>query len=202
MEKIILLNLIALWGVALLLLWLYLRSGAGRARQSQVAVPEAIPEKLEPLSGQAAPEFVAWTLDHERVTHANYLGLGRETLFIFLSTRCPHCRNVLPEVERVAEKLLARGNKVAFVFGESEESTRSYSEKMELTLPILIAPNELSSFTRDYNRQGGVPAFVAINSEGIVTHEGVVHKGEEAWRTFVRQWQAYPTLTRVAALYQ
>ena len=49
-----------------------------------------------------------------------------------------------------------------------------------MTLPVLIAPGEIASFTRDYNRRGGVPAFVAINSSGIVTHEGVVNRREEA----------------------
>jgi len=201
MEPIILLNLIVLWAVVLLLLWLGLHPRPRAVGGRQASARTSAPKEAEPLLGQSAPDFVAWTLTHQHVTQDEYLGQGDLALFIFLSTTCPHCRNVLPEIERVGEQLLARGNKVAFVFGESAEKTQKYSQEMDLALPILIAPRDLSSFTSDYNRRGGVPAFLAIDSERKVTYEGVVNKREESWRTFVREVQAYPTLTRSAALY-
>ncbi len=204
MEQIIIFNLIVLWGVVLLLLWLLLRvaqrpSAPGQAR-SAGSPPARV--QAEPLVGQPAPAFVAWTLNHERVTQTDYLGSGREALFIFLSTTCPHCRTVLPEVERVGEKLQQRGGSIAFVFGEPEEKVRVYGESIGLDLPVLVAPRELSPFTTDYNRRGGVPAFVAVNPAGIVTHEGVVNQREEAWRMLTQEWQIYPTLTKAAALYR
>lgn len=204
MEQIIIFNLIALWGVVLLLLWLLLRLAQrpGVADQSRSAASQPARVQAEPLLGQPAPAFVAWTLDHERVTQTDYLGAGREALFIFLSTTCPHCRTVLPEIERVGEKLRQRGGSIAFVFGEPEEKVRAHAESIGLDLPILVAPRELSAFTSDYNRRGGVPAFVAVNPAGIVTHEGVVNRREEAWRTLTQEWQLYPTLTKAAALYR
>jgi thiol-disulfide isomerase/thioredoxin len=204
MEQIVILNLIVLWGVVLLLLWLLLRLAQRPSVPSQARPASSLPARVqaEPLLGQPAPAFVAWTLDHERVTQTNYLGTNHEVLFIFLSTTCPHCRNVLPEIERVGEKLRQRGGSIAFVFGEAEEKVRVYVESIGLDLPILIAPRELSSFTSDYNRRAGVPAFVAVNPAGIVTHEGVVNPREEAWRMLIQEWHIYPTLTKAAALYR
>lgn len=204
MEQIIILNLSVLWGIVLVLCWLVLRLAqrlrtVGHANAAEPAPPRV---QAEPLVGQPAPPFAAWTLDHERVTHTNYLGLKREALFIFLSTTCPHCRTVLPEIERAGERLRQQGGSIAFVFGEAEEKVRVYVESIGLELPILIAPKELSSFMSDYNRRGGVPAFVAVNPAGIVTFEGVVNQREEAWRRLMQEWHIYPTLTRAAALYR
>ncbi|MBV9691556.1 MAG: TlpA family protein disulfide reductase [Ktedonobacteraceae bacterium] len=200
MEPVITLNLIALWLVVLLLLWLLLRLIRAKRAADQAAVPALAPGKTEPLRGQRAPEFTAFTLDQQRVTHADYF--GHETLFILLSTGCQHCRNVLPEIERVGQKLRQRGTQVALVFAASADKVRAYCEEMDLTLPVLVAPSESTPFVRDYNRSRGVPAFVAINSEGIVTHEGVVNRHEEAWRTLIREWQAYPILTKSATWYR
>ncbi len=200
MDSTILFNLVALWVMLLLVLWLLLRL-IGRQQTAMASRNTAVQEPvvLEPLLGTPAPPFVAWTLDQQLVSHADYQGY--ETLFILLSTSCPHCRNVVPEIERVGGKLQRRGGKVALAFGEPAEKVRAYYEKLGLTLPVLIAPIEVASFARDYNRRGGVPAFVAINSSGIVTHEGVVNQREEAWRAFVHEWQLYPLLTRAPALY-
>jgi peroxiredoxin len=157
------------------------------------------PASTEPLLGTPAPPFAAWTLDQKLVSHADYR--DHEALFIFLSTTCQHCRNAVPEIERVGEQLQRRGGKVALVFGETAEVARAYYEHLGMTLPVLIAPREITSFTHNYNRRGGVPAFVAINSSGIVTYEGVVNRREEAWRTLVHEWQIYPLLTKATALY-
>ncbi len=199
MNVVILFNLAALWVVLLLVLWLLLRlMKIQRAANRDTTVREPVPS--EPLLGTPAPLFVAWTLDQRLVSHMDYQ--GHETLFIFLSTTCPHCRNVVPEIERVGEKLQRRGGKVALVFGESAEKTRAYYERLEMTLPVLVAPIESTFFTRNYNRRGSVPAFVALNSSGIVAHEGVVNQREETWRTFVREWQLYPLLAKDASLYR
>src|SRR5581483_10779581 len=116
MNVVILFNLAALWVVLLLVLWLLLRlMKIQRAANRDTTVREPVPS--EPLLGTPAPLFVAWTLDQRLVSHMDYQ--GHETLFIFLSTTCPHCRNVVPEIERVGEKLQRRGGKVALVFGES-----------------------------------------------------------------------------------
>lgn len=204
MEQIVILNLIVLWGVVLLLVWLVLRLAQRPHVPDQARTVDAPPARVqaEPLLGQSAPAFVAWTLDHEHVTQTSYFSTNREVLFIFLSTTCPHCRNVLPEIERVGEKLRQRGGSIAFVFGEAEARVRDYVESIGLDLPILVAPRELSSFTSDYNRRGGVPAFVAVNPAGIVTHEGVVNPREDAWRMLIQEWHIYPTLTKAAALYR
>lgn len=201
MDPVILFNLVALWVVLLLVLWLLLRlMKIQRMAAATLDTTRREPESSEPLLGTPAPSFVAWTLNQRLVSHVDYQ--GHETLFIFLSTTCPHCRNVIPEIERVGVKLQRRGGKVALVFEESAEETRTYYERLELTLPVLVAPIESTSFTRNYNRRGGVPAFVAFNSSGIVTYEGVVNQREEAWRTFIREWQLYPLLTRDSSLYR
>ncbi|HZR39228.1 MAG TPA: redoxin domain-containing protein [Ktedonobacteraceae bacterium] len=200
MESVIVFNLVVLWLIILLVLWLLLYSMRGqRTSIAAQSVSMREPASIESLQGTPAPPFAAWTLDQKVVSHTDYQ--GHETLFIFLSTTCQHCRNAAPEIERVGEQLQRRGGKVALVFGEAAEEARAYYEHLGMTLPVLIAPREITSFTRDYNRRGGVPAFVAINSSGIVTHEGVVNRREEAWRTLVHEWQIYPLLTRAPALY-
>jgi peroxiredoxin len=191
-------NLIALWLVVLSLAWLFVRVSrmvlAERERAANVPARRSQPDSLV---GQPAPAFVALTLDQRQVSRQDYLGV--ETLFFFLSTTCPHCRNAVPEIERVGEKVLRRGGKAALVFRESAEKARAYSESLGLKLEVLTASEAI---VNDYNRKGGVPAFVALNREGIVIHEGVVNRAAEAWRALVNEWQAYPTLTRSAALYR
>jgi len=200
MEPFTVFNFIALWLVVLLLLWLSLRLLRERSIAQKAPAKRAVPAEKKPLLGRHAPAFTAFTLDQQRVTHADYL--GKETLFLFLGTTCPHCRNVLPEIERVGARLLSRGGSVACVFAADAKDARAYASELGLTLPILLAPKQESSFSEDYNRSGGVPAFVAVNSEGIVTHEGVVNRRQEAWRAFVNEWQVYPTLAKDPALYR
>lgn len=195
MESFILLNLIVLWLVVLLLLGLVLLR-----RPESLSKGSAAAQQTTPLRGQLAPPFTAFLPDQQRVTHAEYL--GHNTLFFLLSTTCPHCRNALPEIERVGERMRGRGWRVACVFQAEAEQAQAYAQELGLHLPLLIAPSARTSFAEDYNRSGGVPAFVSINTEGIVVHEGVVNRREEAWRAFVQEWHAYPILARPAALYR
>lgn len=204
MDTVILFNLVALWVAVLLALWLLLRlialPKAGKVDGSTRPVAGLEPAEIDALVGKPAPEFAAWTLDQRLASLEDYR--GQEALFILLSTTCPHCRNVVPEIERVGEKLLRRGGKVALVFGESADTARTYYESLGLTLPILIAPKQTTTFTHDYNRAGGVPHFVALNRESIVIHEGVVNQRADAWRALVHEWQAYPMLAKSSALYR
>ena len=201
MNAVILFNLVALWLLLLIVLWLLLN--VMKKQNAAVLAPAGAgqgPGPVEPLAGKRAPAFRAWTMDQQEVGQMDFQ--KHETLFLFLSTTCPHCRNVVPEIERVGEKLQRRGGKVALVFEEPAKNVGTYYESLGLSLPVLVAPQEQTTFAHDYNRRGGVPAFVAMNASGFVTHEGVVNVREEAWRTFVQEWQVYPLLSKPASFYR
>jgi thiol-disulfide isomerase/thioredoxin len=203
MNAVVLLNLIGLWIVVLLLLLRALRKREAEEEGERSAPPPAAAQNArESLLLQEAPPFVAFLLagnEQHPVSLAQYHGVP--TLFLFLSTSCAHCRILLPEMERVGHALLRRGGKVAYVFAEEAEGVAAYAQRFSLSLPILLAPRQVSAFIQTYNRAGGTPAFVAVSREGIVTHEGVVNPHSEGWRTLVTEWQIYPAIAKTASLY-
>ncbi|HLZ64550.1 MAG TPA: redoxin domain-containing protein [Ktedonosporobacter sp.] len=203
METFLIFNLMVLWLLMLLVLSVSLRLLRWQHTQQATLARGAGASQAErgALKGKLAPAFTAFLLDGgQRVTEASYL--GSQTLFLFLSTSCPHCRTIVPEIERIGARVLSKGGKVACVFAGEAEKTRAYCQELGLTLPVLLAPAETSSFSDDYNRAGSVPAFVAIDPEGIVAHEGVVNRREQAWRALVQEWQVYPMLAQSPALYR
>jgi len=150
------------------------------------------------LQGKLAPAFTGFTLNQQRVTHADYLGQESSSVSLDL---LPHCRNVLPDIERVGAHCWVAARRSPASFIADAEKTRASCQECGLTLPVLLSPRRKPPSARITIAQQRA-AFVAVNNEGIVTGEGMVHRQDEAWRAFVHLWQAYPILAKSAALYR
>jgi hypothetical protein len=188
-------SLITLWTVVLVNLLLTVRvirflQGVEelRGRQSEM---EATPEL--PI-GAHAPEFRARMLSGEPVRLSHFA--GHAVAFIFLSPNCDTCRSKVPALVRLGPLAKERANvHLVLVSIEGAAETHSWirtiqeEDKMELNLPVLVAPTNTSDFLIAYNPRNFVPYYCYIDEEGIVKARG--HVDESEWSELEHEWGGY-----------
>jgi thiol-disulfide isomerase/thioredoxin len=200
MEAFLLVSTISLWIVLLINLGLTLRLvrytigvKEGEARWVQFAVEE---QKLRDMGeleiGAAAPDFRAKTLTGEVVSLEEYAGRG--LLLIFSSPSCAKCRLEMPVYLQLAPFARSRANtEIVIVSGASLLETRDWIHEIErldnlkITLPVLVAPPNFSSFLMEYNRAGVYPYFCAVDEQGKLYGRGGV--GDLGWHQLLRSWE-------------
>jgi len=67
-----------------------------------------------------------------------------ETLFLFLSTTCPHCRNVVPEIGAGGRKVTEAGWQSRLVF-EEPRNVGTYYESLGLSRQYWSHPEQTPS---------------------------------------------------------
>lgn len=148
---------------------------------------ETLPEL--PLN-ESAPDFKAKTLAGEWARLSTYT--GRAIVFIFVSPHCEHCRRKMPLLITLDSRAKERAG-VKFVLASDSSAAETYAwvesirveDKVEVTLPILIAPRP-SEFLKAYNPRGLTPYYCFINEQGIVQARGPLETGE--WPRLQREW--------------
>ena len=191
MENLVLISVIALWIVVLLNLWLTLN--AVNQNRRFVALKEEMEEvrkKPELPLGELAPDFIAKTLTGERRNLASYQ--GHATLFLFMSTSCPHCRKELPGLQRLASQAQQVGN-VQFIIiltatlVQTHEwlNTLLQEDHLTVTLPILLAKQHDMQYI--YNPRGLTPYFCFLDEEQRVQTRGPLGRGE--WLQLKQRWE-------------
>jgi thiol-disulfide isomerase/thioredoxin len=200
MEAFLLVSTIALWIVLLINLGLTLRlvrytisTKEGEARWMQFAVEEEKMRgkgELEP--GTAAPDFRAKTLSGEVVSLEEYAGRG--LLLLFSSPNCAKCRLEMPVYLQLAPLARSRANtEIVIVSAAGLLETRDWIHEIErldnlkITLPVLVAPPNFSSFSMEYNRAGIYPYFCAVDEQGKLYARGGV--GDLAWHKLLQTWE-------------
>ncbi len=191
MENLVLISVIALWTVVLLNLWLTLN--AVNQNRRFVTLREELEEvrkKPELPLGEPAPDFIAKTLTGERRDLASYQ--GHETLFLFMSTSCPHCRKELPELQRLALQAQKIGN-VQFVINLTATLVQTHEwlntllqeDHVTVTLPILLAKQH--DMQHKYNPRGLTPYFCFLDEEQRVHARGPLGRSE--WLQLKQRWE-------------
>ena len=125
------------------------------------------------LVKQAAPPFIAQTLDSETVTLDNFS--GRATLFLFLTPRA-----IVPYTTQIAELVAVRVALVV-VSAATPEVTLTWIGKLPSSVTILVAPRTSNSFLNDYHIFG-TPAFCFVNEHREVEATGLIGPNMEDWR--------------------
>lgn len=193
MEGVLLVSLIALWAVVLVNLLLTLRAIRWlRDREVQLernVERETLPE-LE--VGTPAPNFRSKTLSGRSVRLADYV--GRSVVFLFVSPHCGHCRKEVPALAKLGPLAQDRAN-VEFVLVSDSSTAETYSwietiqqeDRVEVSLPILVAPLSTSDFVLTFNPRGLSPYFCLVDEQGVVRARGPIGTGK--WPELKREWE-------------
>ncbi len=185
-------SLIILWGVVLLNLLLTLRVVRLLHSVEEARAQAAEREQLPELSlGTLAPDFRARTIDGEPVRLLTYV--GRPVVFLFVSPHCAGCRSKVPQLLKLSVQAKKQAG-VEFVLVSDSSSAETHTwidtiqgeDDVEINLPVLIAPSNISDFLWTYNPRGILPYFCLLDAQGNVQARDPLERG--AWPRLQREW--------------
>ena len=180
-ETVLTVSMGLLWVVVLFNLLLTLAL-VRRTSSTQSRPPQ--PDWLQP--GEQAPDFTAETLDGEPVTLASYA--GRAVVFVLISPSCEPCREYVPSYNALGPVARQAGLDLVLVSVASPTETHEFIGEFTITLPVIVAPQEESSFMRDY-KFGETPAYCAIDAQGVVQSSGLPFPDKGAWGMLTASWK-------------
>ncbi len=201
MEMLLLISLNIFWGVVLVNAVLILRVIRWIRVTNETRVPQrerAVRPEL--MIGASAPEFKARTLAGQPIRLDNYA--RRAVVFIFVSPHCESCRREMSTLTKLGP--LAKKNVgVEMILVSCEDSTETQSwldkirteDRVDVTLPVLIAPRGKSDFLEDYNPSRLFPGFCLLDEQGMVQARGPIPSVE--WWKLKRNWEG---ITRPSSL--
>ena len=99
----------------------------------------------------------------------------------FWASWCPPCREEIPGLIRIQQKLAANGLQVVGIAVDSVDKSRQAATEMAIGYPILVAEVEIIELTRRLgNRAGGLPFTVVLDREGrlVTTHLGLLSEAQ------------------------
>lgn len=122
--------------------------------------------RLLPKIGDAAPDFVAPTVDGQIVQLSDLR--GQPVWLNFWGSWCPPCRSEFPEMQAAyAKELQPKGVVLlAISLDEPAEAAAGFAARNDGTFPILIDPNR--SFTGAAYPITNFPSHILVDREGIV----------------------------------
>ena len=122
------------------------------------------PTKEEKQVGSNAPLFTLNDLEGKPFPLADQK--GKVVLIRFWSTQCKSCKEEMPKLEAIYQKLKPSGmTLVAINIKDTAEETAAFIEGMGLTFPILI--DEGKKVAKEY-KVFGVPTSFLIDKEGTI----------------------------------
>jgi AhpC/TSA family protein len=191
MNSIVLVSLTALWVVVLVNLALTLRLLRWLLAQKETRL--RFLRGGEPLlAGQRAPAFRARTITGRAVTLDDYA--GQRVAFVFSSPLCARCRRELPDLLALAPRAREHTDTTIVLVSDADVGTTQIwvrtirdEDGIEVSLPVLAAPTNESTFTTEYNPFGAVPFFCVVEPDGTVGASGLV--GQDEWALVTRAWQ-------------
>ena len=131
----------------------------------------------------AAPHFVARTLDGERLTSDSLK--GKVVLIEFWATWCTYCKKDEPAVEKIVREFAKDGLVVLAVdMGEPKRKVKKYLENSPRSCKIVLA--EDTTLAAICNAQS-YPLYVLIDRDGNIAGRQNGSAGEGALRRFLRR---------------
>lgn len=120
--------------------------------------------------GQRAPDFAAQTLEGSTITLSDCT--QRALMLVFVSPNCGPCRDRLPELEALTSEAGVRGIDLVLVSNADMMGARDLVNEFNLTMPVLVAPSEANSISKDY-KVAGTP-FYCLVENGRVKDTGIL----------------------------
>lgn len=180
MENILTANSIILWIVTGFNLLLTLSLVRHLSKSQSLSSTQALPE---PDIGVSAPDFLVENLDGEKVTLSTYV--NRAVTFVFLSSTCPICVQVVPTLKALAPFAKCAGVELVVAFLGTRGEAERFISKYNISLPTLIAPSE-SSLIQAY-KVVATPLYYFIDERGIVRSAGSL---DDKWHQLTDHWLA------------
>jgi peroxiredoxin len=131
-----------------------------------------------------APDFTLKDLDGNAVSLSSFKG---KAVFIdFWASWCPPCRNSIPKVEALYQKL--KNENVAFLginLESNPQSTKKFAAAQNMQYKILIDDQKTSG---EYGVRG-IPAFFILDAQGMIrqSYQGYSAGLEETWEKEIRE---------------
>lgn len=138
-----------------------------------------------PEAGQPAPDFRAQTVSGETVTLSTFA--GRKTAFIFISTNCAPCRQLLSRLELFKPRAAQTGVELVLVSADEMEETQVFVERLHVRLPVLVAPRNTNPLFDDY-KATLTPSYCLVNEQGVVRSAGLLNAEGGEWEALIGSW--------------
>lgn len=172
----ILLWIVVLCNVALTLALVRRLNAAPRHKSLSLEMPEA---------GQPAPDFRAQTVSGETATLSTFA--GRKMAFIFISTHCAPCRQLLSRLEHFKPSIAEIGVELVLVSSDEMEETQIFVERLHVRLPVLVAPRNTNPLFDDY-KATLTPSYCLVNEHSVVQSAGLINAEGEEWEALIASW--------------
>lgn len=138
-----------------------------------------------PKAGQPAPDFHAQTGSGETVTLSTFA--GHRVAFIFISTNCSPCRQLLPRLELFQPRAAQARVELLLVSAEQMDETQNFIERLHIGLPVLVAPRGTNPFFDDY-KATLTPSYCLVDEQSIVRSAGLLNAEGGEWEAFIGSW--------------
>jgi len=116
-----------------------------------------------------ASDFSLKDLNGEEVRLSQFRDKEAVLLF-FWTTRCPFCRKEIINLNKMKEQLLKDNVRIITInINEPKERISRFLEKYSLDIPVL---RDDDAYVAGLYSVVGVPTFVLIDKQGIITFEG------------------------------
>ena len=130
--------------------------------------------EIRPWKGSATPALKLRDLQDKSVDLAAMK--GRVVLINFWATWCEPCRDEMPALERLREKLKGRSFELVTVnFGESNATVSRFLARLNVSLPVLLDPGKDAA---DAWKVRGLPMTFLIDAKGNARYWTF---GEQNW---------------------
>jgi cytochrome c biogenesis protein CcmG, thiol:disulfide interchange protein DsbE len=151
--------------------WLPIRIGA---------VPKADP--AVPETNAPALNFSLESLSGEKVTLSDFK--GQVVLINYWATWCIPCKAEMPLLQRYADRYQKDLVVLAVNDGEPVELITPFVQELNLTLPVLLDPNE--TVTQQY-RIRGFPTTIFVDQDGKIRYQHIGILNEEQLKGYLAE---------------
>jgi|SRR5688572_5766107 len=136
--------------------------------------PAAADAEIKPWKGGATPALKLRDLQDKSFDLA--VMKGRVVLVNFWATWCEPCRDEMPALERLREKLKGRSFELVTVnFGESNATVSRFLTKLNVSVPVLLDPVKDAA---DAWKVRGLPMTFIVDAGGTTRYWSF---GEQDW---------------------
>jgi peroxiredoxin len=121
----------------------------------------------EELMGQIRPDFSLGSITGEILTAADFD--GQVLLVNFWATWCAPCREEMPMLSDLHERLAPQGFQVLGIALDDVQQARDFIEEMDIHYPVMVGGADVMTVGVMYgNRAGLLPYSVLIDRQGVI----------------------------------
>jgi peroxiredoxin len=109
---------------------------------------------------------------------------GKVVLLNFWATWCPPCRKEMPDMEKLYQRLQAKGFVVLAISDEERDTVAGFEEKQKYTFPILLDPDR--KVNTEFNVEG-IPKSFLFDRDGKLVAQAIDMRTEGQFLEMLKQ---------------